>query len=130
MPFLDSFWDSVIEWVSSHKLEAADMLNRFLLLFIIYLYGIKAKPKPTVISITRILFTKGKKRGRDDMKAHKRHIHLMYLHIQHTSNKFITFSGLFISFEDRKSFGTEITKHLKVQQFISNSLIWGKSADD
>lgn len=52
-------------------------------------------------------------------------VHLAYL------AQFIIFSGHFISFEDRKSFGTEITKHLKVQQFKNNSFIWGeKSADD
>lgn len=108
--------------VSSHKLEAADMLNRFLLLFIIYLYGIKTKPKPICDFYYKDFLHKMKKRGGDDTKAHTFNIsvHLAYL------AQFIIFSGHFISFEDRKSFGTEITKHLKVQQFKNNSFIWGK----
>lgn len=79
----------------------------------------KQKQNLFMISITRILFTKGKKKHEKKEKVYKSkqmpHKYKIQIVIKcNTAIGSITFSGHFISFGDRKSFGAEIAKHLEV----------------
>lgn len=66
----------------------------------IYLYGIKAKPNLFVISLTRILFTKGKEGG--EWYESKQIPHTFNKWSFNKAIKLLTFSGHFLSFEDLK----------------------------
>lgn len=124
MTFPDSFWDSVMEWSIFPQTWSSRHVKQ-VPSFIYHLSLWNQNKTKTYLWFPLQGFSSQneKKEGamiRKHTQTFNISVHLAYL------AQFIIFSGHFISFEDRKSFGTEITKHLKVQQFKNNSFIWGK----
>lgn len=107
-----SFWYSVTEldiypqtWKSIFDKQVLSFK------FISYLYGMKANTKPLCDLYYKNSFHKRKQNMKKWEKWHesKQMLHKKYGVIKcSTLNRFITFSGHFISFEDWKSFGAEI----------------------